>query len=161
MSNLNDRAGTAIDGLIQAPLGRRSVMRRMAALSVAPVVAGSGILGFAGAASAATGTDPRLNANRLRYAIRGGKIIDGYFAAPRGKSNLGVVVVIHDEDGLDAKAEETARRYALAGYYAIAPDLPATFKSGSRDAMIADMMKTVPNLKRFAQGNGKVSVVAA
>src|SRR6202008_2464397 len=97
----------------------------------------------------------------LRYVISGGTILDGYFAAPRGKSDLGVVVVIHDENGLNAKAEETARRYALAGYYAVAPDLRKNFGGLARDAQIAAMVKTAPQLKRVPRGNGQVMIVSA
>lgn len=163
MSDSNEQPVEGFEALGRAPIGRRSVVRRMAALSVAPAVVGSGMLGFAGSALAAT-DDSRLNARKLSYALRGGKVLEGYFAAPRGKANLGVVVVMPDEAGLDAKAEETARRYALAGYMAVAPDLRATFKGGSRDAMVADMMKMVPDLKSLAHSNSKVSrisVVAA
>lgn len=160
---MSDFTDQPITGLGRTPVGRRSALRRIAALSVAPAVAGSGVLGFAGSAFAAT-DDSRLNTRQLRYALCGGKILDGYFASPRGKANLGVVVVMPDQVGIDAKAQETARRYALAGYLAIAPDLGATFKGGSRDAMVAEMMKTVPQLKRLAHANSKVSrisVVAA
>lgn len=160
MSDFNDQTARGFDD--RTPVGRRGAMGRIAALSVVPAIVGSGVLGFAGSALAATSPDDsRLNARKLRYAIRGGKVIDGYFAAPRGKANLGLVVVIHDENGLDAKAEDTARRYALAGYSAIAPDLRATFKGGDRDAAIAEMVNQLPHLKRSALGNGKVSVVAA
>ena len=160
MSDFNDQPVAGFDGGMS--VGRRGAMRRIAALSVAPAIAGSGVLGFAGAALAATSTnDSRLRVSRTRYAIRGGRIIDGYFAAPRGKINLGMVVVIHDEEGLDAKAEDTARRYALAGYQAIAPDLRATFRGDSRDAMLAELVHQLPNLKRSALSNGKVSIVAA
>nr|WP_299906597.1 dienelactone hydrolase family protein [Sphingomonas bacterium] len=131
----------------------------MAAISVAPAIAGTGILGFAGSAFAAT--DAGLNARKLRYAICGGQVIDGYFAGPRGRNNLDVVVVLPDRDVLDAKAEATARRYAQAGFYAIAPDLRATFKGGNREAMVAQMVKAAGNLKRFAHGSGKVTIVSA
>jgi carboxymethylenebutenolidase len=162
MSDIVEQPVAGIERLTQAPVGRRAVVQRMAAAPVASAIAGSGIVGFATSASAASGAvDPRLQAQHLRYAINGGTIIDGYFAAPRGKSNLGVVVVIHDENGLDAKAEETARRYALAGYYAVAPDLRKNFAGLARDAQIAAMVKTAPQLKRFPRGNGEVTIVSA
>jgi carboxymethylenebutenolidase len=142
------------EGLGRTPVGRRSVMRRMAALSAAPAV-----FGFAGSAFAMA-DDTRLNARKVRYALRGGKVLEGYFASPRGAANLGVVVVMPDQIGADAKAQETARRYAHAGYLAIAPDLGATFKGGSRDAMVAAMMQTVPELKRLAHSNSKVSKIS-
>jgi hypothetical protein len=158
MSEINEQS-TQLDSAIRAPVGRRSAMGRMAAMSVAPAIVGSGVLGFAGSAFAAT--DAGLNARNLRYAIAGGQVIEGYFASPRGRSNLDLVVVLPDQDVVDAKAQATARRYAQAGFYAIAPDLRATFKGGSREAMVAGMVKAAGNLKRFAHGNGKVTIVSA
>lgn len=154
MSDINDHPVAGFEPLGRKPICRRSVV---AALSAAPAV-----FGFAGSAFAAT--DNSLNARNVRYVLRGGKVLEGYFASPRGKANLGVVVVMPDQASVDAKAQETARRYAHAGYLAIAPDLGATFKGGSRDAMVAQMMKTVPELKRLSHSNSKVSrigVVAA
>ena len=162
MSDTVEQPVGGIESLTRAPVGRRTVMGRMAAVPVASAVAGSGIVGFAKSAAAATGAvDPQLQAQHLRYAINGGTILDGYFAAPRGKSNLGVIVVIHGENGLDGKAEETARRYALSGYYAVAPDLPKNFAGLARDAQIAAMVRTAPQLKRFPRGNGEVTIVSA
>ena len=161
MTDVTDQPVTAgIAGLVRAPLGRRTVMGRMAALPVASAVAGSGIVGFATSAAAA-GVDPRLNAQNLRFAISGGRILDGYFAAPRGKTNLDVIVVLHGENGLDATAEETARRYALAGYYAVAPDLGKNFAGLDHGGQVAEMVKLAPKLKRLPHSNGNVRVVSA
>jgi len=154
MSEINDHAAAGFEALGRKPVGRRTVM---AALSAAPAV-----FGFAGSAFAVT--DDGINARNVRYALRGGKMLDGYFASPRGKANLGVIVVMPDQSSVDAKAQETARRYAHAGYLAIAPDLGATFKAGNRDAMVAQMMKTLPDLKRLSHSNSKdakIGVVAA
>jgi carboxymethylenebutenolidase len=150
-----------IASLVQAPLGRRAMMRRMAALPVASAVAGSGIVGFAGAAAAETSVDSRLRAADMRFAISGGRILDGYFAWPRGKGDLDVIVVLHGEKGLDATAEETARRYALSGYFAVAPDLGKNFAGLDRESQIAEMVKLAPKLKRLPSSNGNVRVVSA
>ena len=157
----NQPVAAGISSLVQAPLGRRTMMRRMAALPVASAVAGSGIVGFATSAAAATGVDPRLQAKNLRFAISGGRILDGYFASPRGKTNLDVIVVLHGENGLDAAAEETARRYALSGYFAVAPDLGKNFAGLDHGSQIAEMVKLAPKLKRLPHGNGNVRVVSA
>jgi carboxymethylenebutenolidase len=161
MSEVVDQPVAGIAGLVQAPLGRRAVMGRLAAMPVASAVAGSGIIGFASSAAAATGTDPRLQAKNQRFAISGGRILDGYFASPRGKTNLDVIVVLHGENGLDTLAEETARRYALSGYFAVAPDLGKNFAGLSRDGQIAEMVKLAPKLKRLPHGNGNVRIVSA
>ncbi|GAA0329136.1 hypothetical protein GCM10009087_44200 [Sphingomonas oligophenolica] len=161
MTDVTDQpVATGIASLARAPLGRRTVMSRMAALPVASVVAGSGMVGFATPAAAA-GIDPRLNAQNLRFAISGGRILDGYFATPRGKTNLDVVVVLHGKNGLDAAAEETARRYAQAGYFAVAPDLGKNFAGLDHESQVAEMVKVAPKLKRLPHSNGNVRVVSA
>jgi len=162
MTDVTDQPVAAgIASLVQAPLGRRTMMRRMAALPVASAVAGPGLVGFATSAAAATGTDPRLQAKNLRFAITGGRILDGYFASPRGKTNLDVIVVLHGENGLDATAEETARRYALSGYFVVAPDLGKNFAGLDRDSQIAEMVRLAPKLKRLPHSNGNVRIVSA
>ncbi|GAA3251563.1 hypothetical protein GCM10020258_07470 [Sphingomonas yabuuchiae] len=49
-----------------------------------------------------------------------------YLASPKGvKKRLGTVLVIHENRGLTPHIEDVARRIALAGFHAIAPDLLA------------------------------------
>ena len=152
---------TGIANLARTPLGRRAVMGRMAALPVASAVVGTGIAGFASSADAATGVDSHVRAENLRFGISGGRILDGYFAWPRGKGDLDVILVLHGENGLDAAAEETARRYALSGYLAVAPDLGKNFAGYDRESHIAEMVKLAPKLKRLPQGNNNVRIVSA
>ena len=133
----------------------------IAALSVAGSAAGLA----APAAAAMASADSRLATFKGRYAIHGGKIINGYFASPRGKTQLNVVLVIPGEQGLDARTQAAVRRHALAGCLAIAPDLTA--KQGNvpagagRDAILAELIAAVPNLKHLPHGNGRVTVIAA
>ena len=147
--------------IVQATINRRGLMG-IAALSVAGSVAG---LAAPAAAAVAPPADARLSTFKGRYAIDGGKIINGYFASPRGKTKLDVVLVIPGEQGLDARTRAVVRRHALAGYLAIAPDLAATQgdvpAGASRDAVLAEVIAVVPNLRRLPFGNGKVTVVAA
>lgn len=160
MSKIQDSAAT-LDSIVQAPINRRGLLG-IAALSVAGTAAG---LAAPAAAAIVPARDERLVTFKGRYAIHGGKIINGYFASPRGKTKLDVVMVIPGERGLDARTQAVVRRHALAGYLAIAPDLAA--KQGdvpagaSRDAVLAELIGVVPNLKRLPHGNGKVTVVAA
>ena len=51
--------------------------------------------------------------------------IPAYRAFPKGKVNLPVVLVIHEVFGVHEHIRDLCRRLALAGYYAIAPDLYA------------------------------------
>ncbi len=48
-----------------------------------------------------------------------------YYAAPEGKTNLPVILVIQEIFGVHEYIADTCRRFAKAGYLAIAPDLYA------------------------------------
>ena len=47
----------------------------------------------------------------------------GYLAKPASGTGFGAVLVIHENRGLNAHIEDVARRLALAGFVALAPDL--------------------------------------
>ncbi|ACR31941.1 dienelactone hydrolase family protein [Burkholderia glumae] len=51
--------------------------------------------------------------------------VPAYRAQPDGKSNLPVIVVIHEVFGVHAHIADVCRRFAKLGYLAIAPDLYA------------------------------------
>jgi hypothetical protein len=142
-------------------VSRRGVMTRMALAAAAGVAAPA----LAPAARAAVGSDDGLKAFKGRYALRGGRVIDGYFVAPRGKVNLDVVVVLHGENGFDAGARAAAHDYARAGKLAIVPDMPATYAGldalAGRDAHVADLKRLSGAFARHLRGNGKVEFVAA
>mgnify|MGYP003597343310 CR=1 FL=1 len=55
----------------------------------------------------------------------GGFRMPAYRAAPAGKTNLPVVLVVHEVFGVHEYIADTARRFARAGYLAIAPELHA------------------------------------
>jgi carboxymethylenebutenolidase len=66
--------------------------------------------------------DPRLEAAYVEYPGRESSV-RGYLAKPRGAASaLPGVLVIHENRGLNAHIEDVARRAALAGYVALAPD---------------------------------------
>ncbi len=170
MSNETDLGAapvaSTIASIVTKPLNRRSVVGGMAAVPIATSAVGFSVPAMAAPAMAATidPTDSRLSIFKGRYALANGKIVDGYFASPRGKTNLNVVLVMPKGDTLDAETENEARRHALDGYLAIVPDLKATSGASAlagRGAMLADMMTAMPGLKRMAHGNGHVRVIGA
>jgi carboxymethylenebutenolidase len=66
-----------------------------------------------------------LTIETVRYGQNGQ--YSGYFAAPpRGSRPLPAVLVLQEAWGLDAHIEDVARRFALAGYGVLAPDLYST-----------------------------------
>lgn len=65
--------------------------------------------------------DDRLETERITYE-GDGSAMKGYLAKPKDGNNLGGVVVIHENRGLNPHIEDVNRRMALAGFLALAPD---------------------------------------
>lgn len=148
MSNMSDNQAGQVS--------RRSFLSRAGAVSAAGVVAA----GVVNPAAAFAGN--KLRTYKGKYAIDTHRVIDGFMASPKGKTDLDVVVVVSESGKLDAAAEATARRYAASGWIAIAPDLAATYgKAGDKQAMVAALTRDLPRLKRLSRSSGKVAVVAA
>jgi carboxymethylenebutenolidase len=119
--------------------------------------------------------DKRLKADKIEFAGPQGSI-KAYVAMPRkikSAAKLPGIVVIHENRGLNQHIEDVARRAALGGYLAIAPDglsvaggAPAD-QEAARDlfarqdpARIAgDVLAAVPWLTAHSMCNGKIGVV--
>ncbi|HBK57348.1 MAG TPA: carboxymethylenebutenolidase [Xanthomonadales bacterium] len=153
------------------------------------------LIGIAGSAAAATALlsvlepnhaharqvaehDPRVHAERVRYPGVDGPV-NAYLARPATPSGpLPAVLVIHENRGLNPHIEDVARRLALAGYLALAPDglsvaggAPTDqeqardlFAATDRARIDADVMAGIPFLSGSALtdhggGNGRVGAV--
>ncbi|MBW8840747.1 MAG: hypothetical protein JF608_02865 [Sphingomonadales bacterium] len=142
-------------------ISRRSAMSKMAFAATAGIVAPA----LAPIAHAADGPDGDLKTFKGRYALRGGRVIDGYFVAPRNAGGLDVIVVLHGESGFDAGARALAHDHARAGKLAIVPDMPATYTGAAalagRDAHVADLKRLSAAFGGHLYGNGKVEFVSA
>lgn len=119
--------------------------------------------------------DKRLRTEKIEFNGPNGPV-KAYVAQPKklGRSDkVPGVLVIHENRGLNEHIEDVARRTALAGYTAIAPDglsvaggAPAD-QEAARDlfsktdgARIAsDILAAVPWLAADASSNGKIGVV--
>lgn len=137
------------------PCDRRGFIARCAA---APVVV-AGATGLSAVAAAGN-----VHTYKGRYAIDSHRIVDGFFARPRGTANFDVVLVISQSGTLDDAAEQLARGYAADGYMAIAPNLPTSYRGaslGGKQAMVAALMRDMPRLKGMPRGSGKIAVIAA
>jgi carboxymethylenebutenolidase len=110
---------------IHGSMPRRDFVRRLAGIA-GGVAAASALLPLIepnyAAAQQVAGEDPRLRVGYVSYPGRSGPV-RGYLARPAGVSGaLPGVLVIHENRGLNAHIEDVARRAALAGYVALAPD---------------------------------------
>ncbi len=143
-------------------ISRRGALGRMAVAAAAGVAAPA-IPGVAHAATALK--EDGLRSFKGLYALRNGRVIDGYFVAPRNQTRLDVVVVLHGENGFDAKARALAHRYARAGKLAIVPDMAASYTGiealSGRDARVADIRKLAPAFANSMHANGNIEYVSA
>ena len=113
--------------------------------------------------------DPRLETGYVKYPIEGGEM-RAYSAKPKGAAKLAGVIVIHENRGLNPHTEDLARRVAIEGYHAIAPDalslLGGTpenpdearplFQKLDREANTKNFAAAVAYLKTEPQATGKV-----
>jgi len=152
-------------------LDRREFLRRLALIAGAAAVAGLPASGKGRPASAqiVAGDDPRLAAERITYPIESGSM-KAYFARPKGDGKFPGVIVIHENRGLNPHTEDVARRVALEGYLAVAPDAlspfggtPANpdearplFQKLDSAANIKNFAAAVQYLKTHPQSTGKV-----
>jgi len=96
----------------------------------------------------------------------------GYLVQPRGTGPFPAVLVIHENRGLNPYIEDVARRLALDGFLALAPDglAPAGGYPGNDDdgralqagldqaKLRTDMLNSAVHLKAHALSSGKLGV---
>ncbi len=99
--------------------------------------------------------------------------IRGYLVRPAGGGKRGGVVVVHENRGLNPYIEDVARRVAVAGFTALAPDgltplggYPGTDDEGKamqrtldRGKLLEDFIAAFGRLKSDSDSNGKIGVV--
>jgi len=83
-----------------------------------------------------------------------------FYAAPEGKKNLPVILVIQEIFGVHEYIADTCRRFAKAGYLAIAPELYARqgdpSQYGEMAKLIAEVVSKVPDAQVMADLDGAV-----
>lgn len=124
---LRDRAVRLYDAFTHDHRDRRTLLRQMTALAGSVAAAETLIAGIAAAPAAAAlidPADPRLD-TAMRSGTQAEQPARAYYASPKDKKRHGAVLVIHENRGLTAHIQDVARRIALAGFLAIAPDLLA------------------------------------
>jgi carboxymethylenebutenolidase len=67
--------------------------------------------------------DPDISVSDVEFPASDGAGLAGYMALPSGSGNYAGVVVIHETRGLLEHHKDIVRRYAKAGFAAVAPDL--------------------------------------
>lgn len=107
-------------------MDRRAFMAELVRVT-GSAVAASAMLGTvaaqAGCAPVVPTDDTRLRTETITWEVRQGRQLSLYSAMPeRGGGDRPAVVVVHENRGLNDHIRDVARRVALAGYAAYAPD---------------------------------------
>jgi carboxymethylenebutenolidase len=112
----------AYDEFTHKSFDRRAFMEKLtglagsaaAAAAIAPLLAANPAM-----ADIVAADDTRLTTQNVTF----GDTVKGYLARPKGDAKLPGVIVIHENRGLNAHIKDVARRLALEGFVAVAPDL--------------------------------------
>lgn len=110
----------------------------------------------------------KTTANGLRVGTQtftvDGFAVPFYFAAPEGKKNLPVILVVQEIFGVHEYIADTCRRLAHAGYLAIAPELFARQgdpeQYGEIAKLIAEVVSKVPDAQVMRDLDGAVQWAA-
>lgn len=112
------------DGYVHGAISRREFIDRAAAFTVSGAAALAALSPDYSLAQQVDPEDPAIQVSYKKYlSPKGGGEIRGYFARPATLDHkLPGVVVVHENRGLNPYIEDVARRLAVAGYIAFAPD---------------------------------------
>ena len=125
--DIDDRVYDLYDEYCHGYIDRRQFFERAAALTASGVSAlamAQALLPNYADAQEISFTDERVKANYVTYASPGGTSgqMRGYLVQPAADGPVGAVLVMHENRGLNPYIEDVARRAAVAGFLALAPD---------------------------------------
>jgi len=166
----------AYDEYTHLTLDRRGFMAKLtqlagsgaAAAAIAPLLAAN-----TAQAAIVAEDDQRVSAEEIAYPGGSGEL-KGYLVKPTGATaGLPAVIVVHENRGLNPHIRDVARRLALEGFLALAPDFLSplggtpTDEDKAREMFgqlaagqaTADGVATVSFLAGHQAGNGKVGAV--
>jgi carboxymethylenebutenolidase len=118
--------------------------------------------------------DPRIEGALVDYPSPNGHgTIRGYLVRPAAGGTRGAVVVVHENRGLNPYVADVARRVAVAGFTALAPDgltplggypgtddeAKAMQRTLDRGKLLEDFIAAFGRLKSDSDSNGKVGAV--
>ena len=158
-------------------IDRREFLRRASVLTIGGVSAltmAEALLPHYARAQTISFTDSRIKARYVTYQSANGNsgMMRGYLVQPTGNGPFPAVLVIHENRGLNPYIEDVARRVAVEGFLALAPDglFPAGGYPGNDDdgrtlqagldqsKLRTDMANSARFLKNHALSNRKLGV---
>ena len=174
----DQRVLTLFDGYVHGKLTRREFLDKAAAFTTAGTSAVALLAALApdySRAEQVSPDDPSISTSYKRYGSpRGAGVMNGYYARPVViEHKLPAVVVVHENRGLNPYIEDVARRLAVEGFIAFAPDAltplggyPGTDDEGralqrqrDKDEMLEDFVAAVEFLAGHPDSSGAVGAV--
>lgn len=175
--DVNEKVFDLYDEYCHGYIDRRQFLNRAAALTVAGVSALSiakAMMPRYAEAQTISFNDKRIKGLYVEYPSPGGNSgrMRGYLVQPVGEGKFPAVLVIHENRGLNPYIEDVARRFAVEGFLALAPDglypvggYPGNDDDGrklqrslDRGKLRQDMANSAKYVKAHALSNGKLGV---
>ena len=175
--HIREAAIALYDRFTHEGMDRRVFMTELTRLAGGTAAASlllAGIAANPAAAAIVPEGDPRVQTRTISWELIPGRKMSGYGAAPaKAGPNLPMVIVIHENRGLNEHMRDVARRVALAGFAAVAPDFLAPMGGTPADenqaremigkldlaATVADGRAFIDWLSSPAGGSRKVAAI--
>jgi carboxymethylenebutenolidase len=121
---IDQRVFDLYDEYCHGRIDRRSFLQQAAAVTAGGLLMAQALLPRYVQAQTVSFTDERIKAQYVTYASPGGTsgTMRGYLVQPTGTGPYPVILVIHENRGLNPYIEDVARRLAVEGFLALAPD---------------------------------------
>jgi len=121
---IDQRVYDLYDEYCHGRIDRREFLTRSAALCAAGLAMAQALLPRYARAQTISFTDERIKVQYVTYPSPGGNgaTMRGYLVQPLGSGPFPAVLVVHENRGLNPYIEDVARRAAVAGFLALAPD---------------------------------------
>ena len=171
---IDQRVFDLYDEYCHGRMDRREFLLRAAAVTAGGLAMAQALMPRYAAAQTISFTDSRIRAQYVNYPSPGGNSgqMRGYLVQPAGKGPFPAVLVIHENRGLNPYIEDVARRAAVDGFLALAPDglFPAGGYPGNDDdgrmlqtkldqpKLRTDMLNSATFLKAHAMSSGRLGV---
>jgi carboxymethylenebutenolidase len=122
-ADIDQRVLDLYDEYCHGRIDRRAFLQQAAAIAGGLAMAHALLPQYARAQTISF-TDERIKARYVTYPSPGGSsgTMRGYLVQPAGAGPFPAVLVIHENRGLNPYIEDVARRAAVAGFLALAPD---------------------------------------
>ena len=172
---IDQRVFDLYDEYCHGGMERREFFSRAAAITVGGVSAlwmAQALMPRYAEAQTISFTDSRMKGTYVEYPSTGGTsgMMRGYLVQPTGDGPFPSVLIIHENRGLNPHIEDVARRAAVAGFLALAPDglSPVGGYPGNDDdgralqrsldpaTLDQDMINSAGYLKSHALSNGRL-----